>query len=178
MSRAGFDPALAVRSSRLAALFAARQAAPWQPAPDPAPPPVDAATLADDAWARGLAAGTAAARAELVPVFELLEAGVVALRRAREIDVAALRQPFAALVTQLCGAVVAQELRLAPEHVLALIEPALAAISSDTQTVLRLHPDDAALLDDAALAPLPVPVVADPLVARGSVRIEAPQFVV
>ena len=171
----GFDPALPVHSAQLAALFAGRSAPAWvaEVVPEAAPDP---AALAEDAWTRGQAAGLAAARAELVPVQELLEAGVVALRRACEIDAAALHTPFAELVTQLCGAVISAELRLAPEHVLALVEPAVAAITCDSAAVLRLHPLDAALLED--IDALPLPLLPDATVARGSVLVEAPNFVI
>ena len=171
----GFDPALPVHSAQLAALFANRTAPAWvaEPALEDAPDP---AALAEDAWTRGQAAGLAAARAELVPVQELLEAGVVALRRACEIDVAALHTPFAELVTQLCGAVISAELRLAPEHVLALVEPAVAAITCDSAAVLRLNPLAAALLEDIDV--LPLPLLPDASVARGSVLVEAPNFVI
>jgi flagellar assembly protein FliH len=173
----GFDPALPVHSAQLAALFAGRTAPAWvaEAVPEDAPDP---AALAEDAWARGQAAGMAAARAELVPVQELLEAGVVALRRACEIDAAALHTLFAELVTRLCGAVISAELRLAPEHVLALVEPAVAAITCDSAAVLRLHPLDAALLEDIDALPLPLPLLPDASVARGSVLVEAPNFVI
>ncbi|HPU16049.1 MAG TPA: FliH/SctL family protein [Polymorphobacter sp.] len=171
----GFDPASPVHSAQLAALFAHRAAPVWVAEPVAVDVP-DPDAIAEDAWARGQAAGLAAARAELVPVQELLDAAVVALRRAGDIDAAALRTPFAELVARLCGAVIAAELRLAPEHVLALIDPALAAITCDVEPVLRLHPLDAELIEDVAA--LPLPLVPDAAVARGSVLVEAPHFVI
>lgn len=173
MSSADLDPP--VQRTRLAALFANRTAPAWVAEPGPVAGP-DPEAIVEAAWARGQAAGEATARAELVPVHELLDAAVVALRRACEINVGALRAPFVDLVTQLCSAVISAELRLAPEHVLALIEPALVAITLNTETVLRLHPLDAELVGDSN--PLPLPLVPDESIPRGSILVEAPRFVI
>jgi len=175
MSSRDFNPLLPVQRARLSALFASRNVPVWVPEPAVVEMP-DPEALAEQARARGEATGQAAARAELLPVQELLEAAANALRRACEIDSAALRTPFAELVTRLCSAVIDAELRLAPDHVLALIGPAIAALTLEGETVLRMHPLDVALVEEHAT--LPLPCIADAAIARGSVLVEAPRFVV
>lgn len=165
---------IAAQPAPLAALFARPAAMVPDRIVEPAPA---AQTLLDDAFARGHAEGLAAARADLLPVQELLDAGAVALRRAGDVDTAMLRTPFAALVTRLCVAVIGAELRLAPDHVLAMVDAALAAVVPDGAMVLRLNPLDAALLDETATA-LPLPVQPDAAVARGSLYIDAPHYVI
>lgn len=175
MSRYVFDPSLPVQRARLSALFARHDAPACVTDPVVVVPP-DPEILVEDAYARGELAGLTAARAELLPVQELLEAAVVAVRHACEIDAAALQTPFADLVTRLCSAVIGAELKLAPEHVLRLIDPAIAALTIDAEIVLRLNPLDAALIDEHVT--LPLGCIADENVARGSVLVEAPRFVI
>jgi flagellar assembly protein FliH len=60
------------------------------------------------------------------------------------------RQPAAPLVDRIGRALVAlldAELRLAPEHVRAVVERELTRLQPARRVVLRVHPDDLALLD-------------------------------
>ena len=133
----------------------------------------------DDGWAAGFDAGRAEASArarealdaELALVRQ--HAAAVLDRLARTIDdlAASERQAAEAFGRAAAGAAVALAEailgRALADEVLgatAAAERALAALDHPSDAVLRLHPDDVALLGDAGAA---IRVVADPSLARG-----------
>ena len=152
-------------ASSLVSLYAAM-------APAPAAAVVDVDRILSEAYARGVADGEAAATAALAPDRSLLANLGAALTAATAIDIETLRQPFAALVTAVAEAVVMAELALSPAIIERLVEAALASAVAEPATV-RLHPDDITSADDC-----PVRILADPELARGSVAVEGPAFVV
>lgn len=139
------------------------------------PPPVP---LADDplaaAYAEGLAAGQAAARAEA-------EAAALADAAARtRIELALgrlngewreqLHQRLLATVTALCEATLAP-LALDQAALVRRVEVAAAMLTrADDDRVLRLHPDDLALI--AKNLPQDFEIIPDPSLERGALRIE------
>jgi flagellar biosynthesis/type III secretory pathway protein FliH len=172
MFSADFEP----RPARLAALFAGN-APPPAPVPTPAQadPAPDLDAIRDAAFACGVVDGEAAAAQKLAPLRQALAASAAAFDAACQIDVAALREPFTALLTRLSQAVIAAELHLAPELVVALVEGALGAVSVATDARLHLNPADAVMMADESL---PIPIVADPEIDRGAAMVVAPRFVV
>ena len=75
------------------------------------------------------------------------------------------------LALQIAEAVLGREVALSTDPGDA-VRRALTALPVDVPLVLRLHPDDQALLDPALLAGCPASVVADPHLARGDARVE------
>jgi flagellar biosynthesis/type III secretory pathway protein FliH len=170
---ATLEAVLAMRPASLAALFTPPIAVPLcVPVPEVKP---DIAAITGDAQAQGFAAGHAAATAELLPIRALLIQSAQRFDAACVIDINLLRAPFKQLLQQICETVMAAELRLAPELLLAMVDGALASILPDNDTVLRLHPDDLARFEPQNL---PLATAADPLAEPGSVRIETPHFVI
>lgn len=160
-----------------AALFGG--AAPEAPAPPPpASPPAEPEPAAPDpiaevrahAYAEGLAAGRAAAEA----AGEALRARQRALRLTfRALDEAALQvlaEDLAATVQTLCEGVLG-EAALDPQGLRARCEAAARRIGGAPEAlVLHMHPEDIALMDEAA--PGPMRLVPDASLERGSVVIE------
>lgn len=138
-----------------------------------ADPVASAAEAVAAAYADGLATGEASALAALSTERELLRGLHTALHAALTIDVTALVPAFVALTTTLAEAVVMAELALSPAIIARLVEDALAGIVIDPPVSVRLHPDDVAAADGC-----PVPVAADPDLARGSIAVVGPSFVV
>lgn len=170
---ATLEAVLAMRPASLAALFTLPQAAPLcAPMPEEKP---DIAAITGDAQAQGFAAGHAAATAELQSLCALLMQSAQKFDAACVIDINLLRAPFKKLLRQLCEAVMAAELKLEPELLLAMVDSALASIVVDDEAVLRLHPDDLARFETQKL---PLAASADAQAEPGSVRIETPHFVV
>jgi flagellar biosynthesis/type III secretory pathway protein FliH len=138
-----------------------------------ADPVMDATTAIAAAYADGVAAGEATASAALADERALLHGLRSAVTAALTIDTEALRPAFAILVTALAEAVVMAELALSPDIVARLVAAALDSVVVDATTSVRLHPDDV-----AAAASCPVPVVAAPELARGSIVVVGPSFIV
>ncbi len=165
------------QSTGLGTFYAAMQpigraAEPWADnAPEAA---ADAAAAVAAAYTEGLAAGEAAAARALAGERELLHGLHAAVTAALTIDAATLQPAFVALVTALAEAVVMAELALSPAIVARLVEDALGSLVVDATLSVRLHPDDVAAAGDSC----PVPVVAAPELARGSIAVVGPDFVV
>lgn len=147
-----------------------------QPLPQPAPAPDIPAEPEPDpaaeAFAQGEAAGRAAAEAEA----EALGAQGLALRQAfRALDQAAmdaLASELAETVVALCAQTLA-DYQPSREALLARCNEAARRLGSGARGAsLHLHPDDLAMLDDAALKGWQV--VADPALERGGLRFETP----
>lgn len=147
-------------------------------AASPAPPPPDIGQLPTDpltaAWAEGYAAGVAEARTEA----RLLAEAEAADRTRIELSLArldgelaeALRQKLTITVEQLCEAAIAP-LMLDKEALVARVERAAGMLArADDERVLRLHPDDLALIGQRL--PEGLEVRADPALERGALRVE------
>ncbi len=135
------------------------------------PVPENPLTLA---WADGHAAGFAEAETAAADLagHEAAARGKLELSLARlDAELAeALRQRLLATVEVLCGAAIAP---LALDKTLLATRVARAAAMlarADDERVLRLHPDDLALI--AAQLPDGLPVLADPALERGGLRVE------
>ncbi len=141
----------------------------------PAPPPRD--QLADPiaaAWAEGHAAGLAEAMAEAAERNAADAAAraqiELALARLDSTQQEVLRQRLVDTVTALCNAALAP---LAIDPVVLAERAARAAAMlarADDSAVLRLHPDDLALIADRL--PADLPTQPDPALERGSLRLE------
>ena len=127
-----------------------------------------------EAWQDGHATGLAEARAEAVALAEI----EVAARARIELSFArldaelaeALRQRMVATVMALCEATLAP-LALDREALLYRVEKATAMLArGDDDKVLRLHPEDLALVVNHL--PQDLEVLADPALERGALRIE------
>lgn len=139
----------------------------------PAPPPEPEDPIGR-AWAEGFAAGETAAR----EAAEALAAEAEAARARIEIALArldaeqqeALRLRLIETVTVLCEAALAP-LALDPDALAARVAKAAAMLArSDDYRVLRLHPDDLALV--AARLPEGLACEPDSALERGALRIE------
>lgn len=133
-------------------------------------PVIDVDAIAAAAYRDGLAAGAAEAANALASERTLLDAARAAFETAMVVDSTALRGVFVTLIRSLASAVIRAELRLSPIVMAQLVDAALAAVVSEAEAVIRVHPDDACHLDAA--------VISDPTLARGSVVIDAVQFII
>lgn len=148
--------------------FAACRASPSLPLPEPEDP----VALA---WADGHAEGRAQALAEASARAEADEAArtpiELALARLDAELAEQLRQKLYATVEALCAAAIAP-LALDPAALAARVERAAAMLArADDARVLRLHPDDLALV--APRLPEGLEVSPDSALERGALRIES-----
>ena len=141
--------------------------------PDQTSAPGDACAVA---WDEGFAAGTAQAQAQTDA--EALAAGQaaacarieLALARCNTEQTEVLRQRLFAAVEALCEASLAP-LRLDQDAFAARVHRAAAMLArADDERVLRLHPDDIALVADRL--PERLEVRPDPTLERGALRLE------
>jgi flagellar assembly protein FliH len=148
-------------------------------APEPPPPEPEPQAEAPDpvalAWAEGHDAGRAEALAESEARMAEDEAarGQIELSLARlDAELAEqLRQRHYATVEALCEAAIAP-LALDPAALAARVERAAAMLArADDERLLRLHPDDLALV--AARLPEGLEALPDPALERGALRIES-----
>lgn len=145
--------------------------APAEPAPDaPAMPvPSDAAELAEDPYALGLAEGQRLAEAAFAPERHRLLALIAASEALQDEPSEELAQLIAETVERLVRQIV-ETAPIDAEWLKAQADVAAAMVAeADKARTLWVHPDDAALLVDC---PLALPVAADPAMVRGTVRIE------
>ena len=136
--------------------------------------PIDVAALTAAAEAVGEARGRAVAEAELEPLKSALASAIQAAEAAAVIDCMTLQPLFYALVSRIASAAIDAELRQSPEGLQRLVATALAAIETKA-TQVRLSERDAALL---AKAGIDVPVVVDPALADGDIRVDAARHIV
>ncbi len=162
---------------REAALFGGVEAPPPPPPPPAAPEPE---TVAPDphaealarAYAEGERAGRAAAEADAEARAGRQRALRLAFRTLDEAASSVLAEDLAATVLMLCEGVLGEAAR-DPAGLRARCEAAARRIGGAAETLaLHLHPDDVALLGEAALAGWRV--VPDPGLEPGSVVIEGP----
>ena len=126
------------------------------------------------AWDEGHAAGWAAGQADAAAAEELAasarETIELALLRLDRDLAEQLRQKLSATVQALCEASLAP-LALDPAALAARVERAAAMLArADDERVLRLHPDDLALIADRL--PEDLALLADAALERGSLRLE------
>jgi flagellar assembly protein FliH len=145
-------------------------------APPPAPDPPPAADPAPDplalAYAEGEAAGRAAAAAEIEAHAVAQRAMRLTFRALDEAAMSVLTDELAATVMALCNQVLAG-FAVNREALLARCQAAAARIGGAAEAlVLHLHPDDIAVLGEAALATWRL--VPDTGLERGSVTVEGP----
>ncbi len=139
--------------------------------PDQTSAPGDACAVA---WDEGFAAGTAQAQtdAEALAAGQAAACGRIelALARCDTEQTEVLRQRLFAAVEALCEASLAP-LRLDQDAFAARVHRAAAMLSrADDERVLRLHPDDIALVTDRL--PERLEVRPDPTLERGALRLE------
>ena len=140
----------------------------------PLPPAILAADPLAAAWAEGYAEGTAFAEDQALALAEQRAAalGRIELAFAR-LDTAqeeTLRQRLHETVTALCEAAIVP-LALDPGALASRVARAAAMLArADDARVLRLHPDDLALV--ASRLPEGLAVEPDPALERGSLRME------
>jgi len=126
------------------------------------------------AWAEGQAAGLAEARAEAEAARtreeEARQTIELALARLDTQQQEVLRQRLVETVSALCNAALAP-LAIDPDLLAERASRAAAMLArADDAAVLRLHPDDIALI--AHRLPAGLPVEPDPALERGNLRIE------
>ena len=138
------------------------------------PPPAAVEDPLSAAWAEGFSAGatTAEAEAQVRTDTQAAALGRIELAFAR-LDGAqeeALRQRLHETVSALCEAAIAP-LALDPEALARRVAHAAAMLArADDDRLLRLHPDDLALID--ARLPKGLAVKPDPALPRGALRME------
>jgi flagellar assembly protein FliH len=140
------------------------------PVPPPAAEPEDPVAHAHaEGFAAGFAEAKAIAEAHLAETLAAREAIELALTRHNAALEEELRQRLLATVELLCAEALAP-LALDPTALKSRITRAAAMLArADDERVLRLHPEDIALLGEA----LPdLPIEPDPALPRGSLRIE------
>jgi flagellar assembly protein FliH len=148
----------------------------FAPPPEEAPLPpelaIDMEALREEGMAEGFAAGLAAGRAEADAEKDALRRLAATLDALRPEPTAALGGMIAMTVERLLVELMGQ-VAIDRDTLLARAEAAAALIGEETRpTALRLHPDDLARLDGAAL---PIPAQPDPTIEPGGVRIETGQ---
>jgi len=132
-----------------------------------------------EGFEEGRRAGLEAARQETAARVRALEQALDALSRPFE----GLEQRFHEEIVELVRAIARQllrrELRLDPTHVVGVVREALAALPMGaTDVVVRLHPDDAAVMRECATAPddgRSWRIDADPMLERGGCLVVTPQ---
>jgi len=131
--------------------------------------------------AEGLAAGRAAMAAESAAAVARLEAVVIALadaaadlRRRQALELTGLEDALARAAVDLASAIIGRELQVAESPGADAMARALALVPAGSTAVARLHPADAARLDDATtgVAAGTVTVIADPAIEPGGCILE------
>ncbi|HKU15512.1 MAG TPA: FliH/SctL family protein [Steroidobacteraceae bacterium] len=135
-----------------------------------------------EAYAKGHAAGVAAARAESQQALDQLKNQVASIDKM----VAAIAQPFADLDAQveeqlvqlsvtIARQLVRRELRMDPAQVIAIVRETVALLPAATRDVrVHLHPDDAAVVREKLAMPSADrawTIVEDPVMTRGGCRV-------
>ena len=135
-----------------------------------------------EAYAKGHAAGVAAARAESQQALNQLKTQVATIEKM----LAAIAQPFNDLDTQIeeqlvqlsvtiARQLVRRELRLDPAQVIAIVRETVALLPAATRDVrVHLHPEDAAVVREKLATPSADrawTIVEDPVMTRGGCRV-------
>lgn len=159
-------PAGFARDRRFSGLFGAPEPARAEPAPKPDP--------VAEAYERGLRDGAAAAAEDAARAERERDAArsaiELAFARFDETSAGELRERLRQTVLALCESAVLP-LALDPDGLAARIERAVSMLQrAQDERVVRLHPDDLALIRDRA--PASLKLKGDPTVERGGLRIE------
>jgi len=175
----------ALRKLDLAALAGgqAANAAQGAAAPDPVAASHDAAELVsarEQAYREGIEAGKREAGALLESERAALKTLVASMSELMQDFEQSLANDVLSMSLELAKLIVRQSLRVKPEVVVAVVREAVESLPGmSDQTVLLVHPADAALIrkaaeDDRALAALPWKIVEDAHIERGGCRLETP----
>jgi flagellar assembly protein FliH len=127
----------------------------------------------------GRRAGLEAARQEIASRVSALERTLDALSRPFEMLEPRFHEEVVALVKSVARALVRRELQLDPTHVAGVVRECLAALPmAATDVVVRLHPEDAAVLRDCLASDdgdRAWRIEADPLLERGGCLVLTPE---
>lgn len=130
---------------------------------------IDPAAIREQAFAQGMAQGRAIAEAELAAEQTALAELAASLAVLQPETPAALGMLLSETVERLVRQVIG-EVAIDRDALLARAQAAAALIAEETApSKMRVHPEDQALLAGAAL---PLPLVGDPHLARGTILIE------
>lgn len=130
------------------------------------------------AWDRGYADGMAQARQQLAAIAQRLSPLVSQAALSRDASLRNLDEEVLTLVLAISRAVIRQEVQLAPETILLVAQEALSDMSAGPTVVLRIHPDDEAVLQPSlpmlGLPPsIQVSMVADSTISPGGCLVES-----
>jgi len=135
----------------------------------------EAGAVAEEARAAGHAEGLEAARAEATRIIAAAHAEAARVR-------ADAARDLARLAVHVAEKVLAREVAMAPDAVVAVAEQAIALARGGRTLVVRAHPDDVAALDAARVRLLDgvreIELCADAAVARGGCVVESEAGVV
>jgi flagellar assembly protein FliH len=132
----------------------------------------------DEAFAAGREAGLAAARAEMKPVQDRLNAQVAAITAIfnklsnplEEMD-AEVGDQLARLAVSVAKQVIRRELRMDPAQVIAIMRETVALLPASARQVrIHVHPEDAAVIRERLAAPggdRAWSLIEDPVLSRG-----------
>jgi flagellar biosynthesis/type III secretory pathway protein FliH len=109
--------------------------------------------------------GLAEARAEIA-------AALVAAARARDLALAGAEREVQTLALVAAGRIVQEEIALAPERITAIVKNVLERARRARKVELRVHPDDASVLERSDLG-LGVTIVPDPAIGRGGCVVQS-----
>jgi flagellar assembly protein FliH len=154
---------------------------PGGPAVVVAPPPeveAERERVHAEARADGLRAGRQAAAAEIEPLRAALRASVSALAGARAAVPRLAAEEVVELALLVAGHVLAQELPQHRELLLASVAEALARVELGPATVLRIHPEELALVAAQQGAAPGLQLLADATLAPGELVVETSDQVV
>jgi flagellar assembly protein FliH len=133
----------------------------------------------DEAFAAGREAGLAAARAEMKPVQERLNAQVAAIaavfdklsKPLEDMD-AEVGDQLARLAVSVAKQVIRRELRMDPAQVIAIMRETVALLPASARQVrIHVHPEDAAVIRERLAAPggdRAWSLIEDPVLSRGA----------
>jgi flagellar biosynthesis/type III secretory pathway protein FliH len=133
----------------------------------PAVPVVDVATVRAEGFAAGRKAAALEHAAELEAARRLAATSIDLFDRQLAIDADVLSPRVEALVLALARAVIGDELTATPQSIRARVEAALAELDGPGAVEIRIHPEDAALLQADADRWQRVQLVASASVGRG-----------
>jgi flagellar assembly protein FliH len=129
------------------------------------------------AWESGYAEGMEQARRDMAMIAQRLAALVTNAAIAHEASLRNRDEELLALALAMTRAIVRHEVQTAPETILAVARAALQEMSIEHSVLLRVHPDDAAVIE-AQLPALGLPpsvhvsVVADAALSPGGCQVE------
>lgn len=143
----------------------------------------DVTAIAEAAYARGYQdgqlAGVSSEAARVRGALAAIDEALVALQGEADAWVGNARENVCAIAVAVARQVIGRELALDPSQVEALVRRALGEVPVDQPIVVRVHPDDLAVLHslpadegDPVRARSDVQWVADPRVARGGCLLE------